>query len=125
MLPARSTARLGMKRCMTSVPSGSQVVPWGRLGATTPPVTLTWYQRAAPAPVALARRTVCVFQSDSTPPKLVYWLCIIARMARTSSAFPPRDGALAGAVDGHEVVASGVSGPVKVESEMLVQSTWN
>ena len=58
--PARLTARLGMKRCSTLAPSGSQVVACGRLAATVPPVTSTWYQRGAAKPVVLARRTVCV-----------------------------------------------------------------
>src|SRR5436853_7556832 len=45
--PKRSTARLGMNRCMTLAPSGSQVAACGMLGFTLPPVTFTWYQRGA------------------------------------------------------------------------------
>ena len=93
--------------------------------ATTPPVTPTWYQRGAAKPVVLARRTVCAVHSDSTPPILLYWFCIMARICSTSSALPPSEGALATFAFGHEVLASGTSGPVNVEAEMWFQSTWN
>src|SRR5436305_10116682 len=125
MSPARSTARLGMKRLMTLAPSGAQVVACGRLAATVPPVTFTWYQRGAAKPVVFCRRTVWVAHSDSTPPRLVYWFCIIARIWRTSRELPPREGAFATAAFGQLVAARGVSGPVKVEFEIRVQSTWN
>src|SRR4051795_8342562 len=125
MLPARSTARLGMKRENVLAPSGSQVAACGRLAATVPPVTSTWYQRGAANPVVFALRTVCVVQSDSTPPRLVYWFCIMARIWRTSRLLPPSDGALGTFALGQLVAARGASGPVNVEREMRFQSTWS
>src|SRR5258708_32646841 len=70
MLPARSRARLGMKRLTTLARSGSQVVPCRRLGATGPPVTFAWYQRGAASPGGLARRTGWGIRSDSWPPEV-------------------------------------------------------
>src|SRR6266850_360072 len=126
MLPPRSNARLGMKRWITFAASGSQVAACGRLGTTVPPVVFTWYQRGAANPVVFARRTVCGTHNDSVPPKLVYWFCTIARIASTSrSVAVPDWGALAGVAFGQLVAATGTSGPVKVDSEMLFQSTWN
>lgn len=43
MLPTRSTAALGMKRCLES---GLYVDAWSAL-PIAPPVTGTWYQRTA------------------------------------------------------------------------------
>src|SRR3954471_7985634 len=125
MSPARSSARLGMKREMTFAPSGSQVAACGMLAATVPPETSTWYQRGAARPDVSARRTVWAVHSDSTPERFVYWFCIIARIWRTSRALPPWESALGTAAFGQLVAARGVSGPVKVESEMWFQSTWN
>src|SRR4051812_40001056 len=125
MLPARSTARLGMNRCMTFAASGSNVDACGRLAPTVPPVTSTWYQRDAAKPDVFCRRTVCVTHSDSTPPRLVYWFCAIALIWRESTAVPPNAGTLATAAFGQLVLASGVSGPVNADSEVLFQSTWN
>src|SRR5262245_12500648 len=126
MLPWRSSARLGMKRCITLAPSGSQVAAWGMFAATVPPVTFTWYQRGAAKPVVFARRTVCGTHSDSLPPRFVYWFCIMARIWSTSMRLVVPDcGALATAAFGHEVAARGVSGPVNVDSEMLFQSAWD
>src|SRR5437764_2075890 len=125
MSPARSTARLGMKREMTFAPSGSQVAACGRLAATVPPVTFTWYQRGAAKPDVSPLRTVWVAHSDSAPPMFEYWFCIIARIWRTSRALPPMEAAFGTAAFGQLVAARGVSGPVKVELEMLFQSTWN
>ena len=69
--------------------------------ATVPPVTFTWYQRGAAKPVVFARRTVCGIQSDSAPPKFVYWFCIIARICNESSRFAVPDcGTLATAAFG-------------------------
>src|SRR6185436_16109008 len=109
--PLRLTATLGMNRWMTSAPSGSHVAAWGMFGATVPPVTLTWYQRGAAKPAVLARCTVCVAHSDSTPPMLLYWFCIIARISRTSRVLPPREGAWARGALGQLVAAIGTSGP--------------
>ncbi len=114
-----------MKREMTFAPSGSQVAACGRLAATVPPVTLVWYQRGAAKPAVFPRRTVCEVHTDSTPPIFVYWFCIIARIWRTSRALPPCDSAFGTAAFGQLVAARGVSGPVKVDSEILFQSTWN
>src|SRR5438309_1313744 len=126
MLPARSTARLGMKRLITFAPSGSQVVPCVVLAATVPLLTPIWYQRGAARPVVLARRTVWEAHSDSVPPMLVYWFCIMARICRTSSALPPSDAAFGTFAFGQLLKAfRTISGPVKVLSEMLFQSTWN
>src|SRR6185369_15644337 len=105
--PARSSAKLGTQRCRTFAPSGSQVVACGRLAATVPPVTSTWYQRGAAKPVVSPRRTVWVVHSDSTPPRYVYWFCTIARICRTSRELPPEDSALGTAAFGQLVAASG------------------
>src|ERR1700686_2520138 len=102
---------------MTLAPSGSQVAACGRLAATVPPVTLTWYQRGAAKPVVFPRRTVCVTHNDSRPPRFVYWFCIIARICRTSRVLPPWEGALGTVAFGQLVAARGVSGPVKAEFE--------
>src|SRR5581483_4144269 len=118
MSPARSTARLGMKRYITLAPSGSHVVACEMLGFTVPPLTSTCYQRGAAKPDVLPLRTVCVAHSDSTPPMFVYWFCIIARICSTSSALPPSDGAFGTAAFGQLVAADGTSGPVKVDCEM-------
>src|SRR2546421_4925639 len=124
--PARSSARLGMKRWLVLVPSGSHVVACGMLPATVPPVTFTWYQRGAAKPVVFARRTVCGSHSDSVPPKFVYWFCTIARICKTSRRVAvPGCGALATLAAGQLVAAIGVSGPGNVGSEMVFQSTWN
>ena len=112
-----------MNRYMTFALSGSQVVPWTVLAATVPPVTLSWYQRGAAKPVAFARRTVCEIQSDSAPPIFMYWACTIARIWSTSRALPASEGALGTAAFGQLVALSGVSGPVKVDVEILSQST--
>src|SRR5215831_1309982 len=118
MLPARSTARLGMKRWMTLAPSGSHVAACGSATATVPPVTFAWYQRGAANPVVFARRTVWGTHSDSTPPMLVYWFCTMARIWRTSIRFGvPGCGAFATAALGQLVDAVGVSGPVNVDNE--------
>src|SRR5215510_311367 len=114
-----------MKRYMTLAPSGSHVAACGRLPATAPPVTFTWYQRGAAKPVVFARRTVCVVHSDSTPARFVYWFCTIARICSTSRLLPPSDGAFGTDAFGQLDDASGTSGPVKVDDEMLFQSTWN
>src|SRR3954467_4580005 len=106
-------------------PSGSQVAACEMLAATVPPVTLTWYQRGAAKPVVLALRTVCVSHKDSTPPILVYWFCIMARICKASRLLPPCEGGLATAAFGQLVAEIGMSGPVNVESEILSQSTWN
>src|ERR1044071_4327784 len=110
---------------MTFAPSGSHVVAGAMLAATVPPVTFNWYQRGAANPVVFPLRTVCVFQSVSTPPRLVYWFCIIARSCRTSRLLPPCDGALGTPAFGQLVAEVGISGAEKVESEMRSQSTWN
>src|SRR4051812_39688174 len=94
MSPARSTARLGMKRKNVFAPSGSNVVPWTRFAATVPPLTFAWYQRTEPvlvfppphvAAVNSPRLTVCEAQSDSAPPMLEYCACAIARIPSVSA----------------------------------------
>src|SRR5437867_10850636 len=122
-----------MKRWMTFAPSGSQVAACGMFGFTAAPVTSTWYQRGAAKPFGLpitstpGLRTVWVAHSDSTPPRFVYWFCIIALIWRTSrpTELPPREGAFGTPAFGQLVAARGVSGPVNVEVEILSQSTWN
>ena len=54
----------------------------------------------------------------------VYCVCAIARMASTSAALAGVD-AFAGVAVGQQVGASGTSGPVNVDVEILSQSTWN
>src|SRR5712692_8230084 len=94
------------------------------LGATVPPVTFTWYQRGAANPLVSCLRTVCEVHSDSTPPIFVYWFCIMARIWITSRELPGV-AALGTVAFGQLLLARGMSGPVKVEREMLFQSTWN
>src|SRR5262245_19194005 len=113
-----------MNRGIRLAASGSQVADCTRFAATVPPVTLTWYQRGAAVPFN-ARRTVWVAHSDSAPPMLLYWFCIMARIWSTSRLLPPSDGALATAWFGQAVGESGMSGPVKLDSEIRAQSTWN
>src|SRR5437660_8243079 len=126
MLPARSTPRLGMKRFTMFAASGSHVVVCTVGEATVPPVTLTWYQRGAATPKVFALRTVCGNHNDSVPPKFVYWFCTMARIWRVSSSIVvlgcPAFWTLA---FGQLEPVAGISGPVKVDSEMLFQSTWN
>ncbi len=64
------------------------------------------------------------FHSDSTPPRLVYWFCIISRTARVSRLLPPDDGTLLGGL-AQLAGAIAMKGPVKLDVEMLVQLTWN
>src|SRR5258708_2952277 len=92
MLPARSTATLGMKRFVMLAASGSHVVVCTVGEATVPPVTLIWYQRGAavplgwPKPLTPGLRTVCGNHNDSVPPKFVYWFCTMSRICRTSNS---------------------------------------
>src|SRR6266478_3775333 len=99
MSPARSTARLAMKRFVVS---GLCIADW-----------------AAELPC-----TVWLFHSDSTPPRFVYWFCIISRGATVSRLLPPCDGTVDGGL-AQLVGATVIKGPVNVEVEMLFQSTWN
>ena len=115
-----------MKRLTTFAPSGSHVVPCKVGLATVPPVTFTWYQRGAASPEVFPRRTVCDTHNDSAPPRFVYWFCTMVRICRTSRRVAvPGCAALATAALGQLLPLIGTSGPVKVESEMLFQSTWN
>src|SRR5919201_1761269 len=133
MSPLRSTARLGIQRKRVFVPSGSQVLPWTTFAATVPPVTFAWYQRTAAEPEALApqlpdaisgRRTVCETQTDSFAPIFEYCACAIARISSESSEFAGV-GIVPTLALGQQVGAVCNSGPVKVEVEILSQSTWN
>src|SRR5688500_17184494 len=119
MLPARSRGMLGMNRWF---PSGLYVDAWSA-APIVPPVTGTWYQRTA-AWVALEPATVCVFQSDSTPPMFEYWFCIMRRIGRVSRSLPPRTGTALGPAAQALPVDESV-GPVKVELAGVAQSTWN
>ena len=69
-------------------------------------------------------RTVWLVQSDSAPPRFVYWFCIISRIASVSRLLPPCDGTVLG---GEAQLAGAIvmKGPVKVEAATLFQSTWN
>ena len=123
-----------MKRKNVFAASGSKVLPWTTFAATVPPVTFAWYQRTVALPVMAAlqfvlvalsrRRTVCVTQSDSAPPMFEYWACAIARIGRTSAALAGVS-ALGGVEFGQQVGWSWVSGPVKVDVEILSQSEWS
>src|SRR3954463_13963005 len=73
---------------------------------------------------AATPRTVLAYQMDSTPPMFVYWFCIIGRLRIVSRLFAP----------GPEPTCVGPwvklgvvekRGPVSVELNVLVQSTWN
>ena len=98
-----------------------------------PPVTFAWYQRTValfvfPAPqlpsAISPRLTVWSTQSDSAPPRFVYWACAIARIESVSAELAGVD-ALATAEFGQQVGAAWVVGPVNVEVEILSQSTWS
>src|SRR5512138_3700192 len=84
MSPMRSTARLAIQRLLVS---GLKVDAWSA-APIVPPVTGTWYHRTA-AWLEELPATVWVAHSDSTPPMLEYWSCIIRRIARESRLFPP------------------------------------
>src|SRR3954466_14054258 len=95
MSPARSTARLGMKRKTGLAASGSYDLPCTTFAATVPPETFAWYHRmvallvVAPpqfAGVNSPRFTVCETHSDSAPPMFEYWFSAIARIASASAA---------------------------------------
>src|SRR5215207_3093090 len=118
MLPALSTARLGVNRCFES---GASVACW-RTAPTVPPVTGSSYQRTRAMFVPLLP-TVCVSHSDSRPPWFVYWFCIISRYVSVSSGLP----FFSGTVDGPtlKLPIDGFVGPVSVEFVGVVQSTWN
>src|SRR5512138_3947437 len=120
MFPFLSTARLAIHRDRES--DGAHVdCCTGPVVTTLPPFTLSWYQRGAANAELVGLATVCVNQSDSTPPRLVYWLCTISRSRSVSKALP----FLAGTVDGatpHEASVT-LDGPVSVESAVLFQST--
>src|SRR3954453_19050661 len=123
--PARLRATLGIQRWTTFAASGSHVAACGITGLTVPPVTFTWYQRGAANPEVFPRRTVCDAHSDSVPPKFVYWFCTMARFeSESSSVAVPGCGTPAAKV-GQLEAEIGMSGPGKVDSEMLFQSTWN
>ena len=116
-----------MKRLITFAPSGSHVVACGRSGGygAAGDVHLVPARRGEDQSCSRGARCAAT-HSDSVPPRFVYWFCTIARICRTSrSVAVPGCAALATAAFGQLVAASGVSGPVKVESEMLFQSTWN
>ena len=71
MFPFLSTARLGIQRA--TVESGAQVdCCSGPEVTTVPPVTLSWYHRGEVNAALPGFATVCVSQSDSTPPRFVY-----------------------------------------------------
>src|SRR3954469_18438301 len=133
MSPARSTATEGMKRKNVLAASGSKVVPWTTFAATVPPVTLAWYQRIvalfAFAALHVAsgfspRLTVCATQSDSAPPRFEYCAWAIARSPSVSAELAGVK-AFAGLAFGQQAAAACVTGPVKVEVEILSQSTWS
>ena len=63
-------------------------------------------------------------QSDSAPPRFEYCACAIARIESVSAELAGVE-AFAASSFGQQSGASGASGPVKVEAEMLFQSTWN
>src|SRR4030095_7974247 len=87
MFPSLSTARLGIQR--ETVASGDQVdCCSGPEVTTVPPVTASWYQRGAVSAALPGVATVCVSETDSAPPRFVYWFCTISRSRRVSSAFP-------------------------------------
>ena len=51
------------------------------------PVTLSWYQRT-PAMLGVVVPAVCASHSDSAPPRLRYWFCIISRLPSESIPGP-------------------------------------
>src|SRR3954463_11490057 len=113
MFPARSTARLGMKRWITLAASGSHVVACTTTGIAT--ATFTWYHRGAANPVVFARRTVWVAHRDCAPSTRLYCSCIIPGNARASRLLPPCDGTAAGATLGNADPVPTTSGPVNVD----------
>src|SRR5215217_8334872 len=118
MLFPRSTAKLGMKRFAAS---GLKLAACTAL-PTVPPVTGTWYQRTA-AWLAELPWTVWEFQSDSTPPRFVYWFCTISRMPSASRSLPFLDGTALGGL-AHVVAVVESVGPLNVELAVFAQSTW-
>src|SRR5215212_12216492 len=118
MLAARSTATLGMKRFAES---GLKLAACSAL-PIDPLVTGTWYQRKA-AWLAELPWTVCEFQSDSTPPRLVYWFWTISRTPSASRSLPFLDGTALGGL-AHVVAVVESVGPLKVELAVFDQSTW-
>src|SRR5829696_5409241 len=119
MFPALSTARLGMKRLLLS---GFHVDAC-RAEPIVPAVTGIWYQRTADC-VDVLPRTVCAFQSDSTPSMFAYWFCIIVRGPSVSSEFPFFSTTVDGGLDQLEPAEESV-GPVSVDAAGAAQSTWN
>src|SRR3954447_18213828 len=119
MSPFLSTARLGMKRLSAS---GAHVDCW-RTAPTAPPVTGSSYQRTCATFAVAPFPIVCVSQSDSRPPMFVYWFCIITRYVSVSSALPSFSGTLLGPTLNVEIAV--FVGPVNVEFDGVVQSTWN
>src|SRR5437764_103161 len=110
MSPALSTARLGMNRFRAS---GAQLDCCVGDPGIAPPVTFSWYQRGHATLGRPPLPTVCVSHTDSFPPRLVYWFCIISRYESVSTLLPPFSGTL----DGPTLkVAIGTSvGPTNVE----------
>src|SRR5213592_2028799 len=87
MFPFLSTARLGIQRAIEE--SGAQVdCCSGPEVTTVPPVTLSWYHRGEVSAEFPGLATVWVSHSDSTPPRLVYWLWTISRSCSVSRALP-------------------------------------
>ena len=94
-----------------------------RVGEIVPSVTGTSYQRTRATFGVPPLPIVCVSQSDSRPPRFVYWFCIIRRYVSVSSALP----SFSGTVDGPtlNVETPTFVGPVNVEAAGFAQSTWN
>src|SRR5919199_3922973 len=120
MSPFLSRARLGMNRFFES---GAQVDCCLGVEAIVPPVTGSWYQRTRAMFGVPPLPTVWVSQSDSAPPRFVYWFCIISRYASVSRLLPPFSGTSEGPV--LKLATELLTGPVKLELAVFAQSTWN
>ena len=121
-----------MKRKNVFAPSGSKLAPCTRFAATVPPVTFAWYQRTVALPpvgspqIVGMRRAATVWstQSDSAPPRFEYCACAIARIESVSAELAGVE-AFGDAGVRPAVRRELASGPVKVDAEVLFQSTWN
>jgi hypothetical protein len=63
-----------------------------------PPVTLSWYQRT-PAMLGVVVPAVFASHSDSVPPRLRYWFCIISRSPSESIPGPAGAGMVFGGLE--------------------------
>src|SRR5919204_135857 len=93
--------------------SGANVDCWRGERAIVPPVTGSSYQRTCATFGEPPLPTVCVSQSDSLPPRFVYWFCIISRYESVSTLLPSASGTFEGPT--LNVAIETFVGPLRVE----------